>query len=150
MVRATGDRIKRGIIRDFPTAYTNRFGHKVKVGFQVLEVRRDGAPESYRVESVAESKKIYLGQKDIFLSLGVDTYTLKYRTTRHLGFFREFDELYWNVTGNAWTFPLDQVGGRNMPVIPASWGPKARTSWPLYATAGWSSPAPRASPRGRE
>jgi uncharacterized membrane protein YgcG len=109
VVRATGDQIKRGIVRDFPTVYKDRFGNRVTVGFKVLEARRDGAHEPYRVESAATGRKIYLGQKDIFLSPGVYTYTLKYRTTQQLGFFREFDELYWNVTGNAWTFPLDQV-----------------------------------------
>ena len=107
VVRATGDQIKRGIVRDFPTVYTDRFGHRVKVGFKVLEARRNGAHEPYRVESAGDGKKIYLGQKDIFLSPGVYTYTLTYRTTRQLGFFTDFDELYWNVTGHAWTFPID-------------------------------------------
>ena len=26
---------------------------------------------------------------------------------RELGFFQDFDELYWNVTGNGWTFAID-------------------------------------------
>lgn len=108
-VRATGDQIKRGIVREFPTVYTDRFGHRVKVGFKVLEARRDGAHEPYRVESAANGKKIYLGQKDIFLSAGVYVYTLTYQTTRQLGFFKDFDELYWNVTGHAWTFPIDRA-----------------------------------------
>jgi hypothetical protein len=43
VVRATGGQIKVGIVRDFPTVYKDRFGHKVKVGFRMLEVRRDGA-----------------------------------------------------------------------------------------------------------
>jgi len=30
-----------------------------------------------------------------------------YRTNRQLGFFRDHDELYWNVTGNGWKFPID-------------------------------------------
>jgi uncharacterized membrane protein YgcG len=34
---------------------------------------------------------------------------LTYRTDRQLGFFKEHDELYWNVTGNGWEFPLDRV-----------------------------------------
>ena len=109
VVRATGDQIKRGIVRDFPTVYTDRLGHKVKVGFKVLEAGRDGAPEPYRVESVANGKKIYLGRKDIFLSPEAYTYTLTYRTTRQLGLFKDFDELYWNVTGHGWTFPIDRV-----------------------------------------
>ena len=26
-----------------------------------------------------------------------------------MGFFKDFDELYWNVTGNGWTFPIDRA-----------------------------------------
>ena len=109
VVRATGDQIKRGIVRDFPTTYTNRFGHKVIVGFRILEVQRDGTAEPYHLESAPNGKKVYIGQKDIFLSPGVYTYTLTYHTTRQLGFFPDFDELYWNVTGHGWTFPLDRA-----------------------------------------
>src|SRR5690606_19069399 len=32
-----------------------------------------------------------------------------YRTDRQLGFFRDHDELYWNVTGNGWGFPIDEA-----------------------------------------
>lgn len=109
VVQATGDQIEHGLVRDFPTVYDSFFSARVKVGFEVLEIRRDGAPEPYRVESVPKGKRIYLGRPDFFLAPGVYTYTIRYRTTRQLGFFPDFDELYWNVTGNAWTFPLDRV-----------------------------------------
>jgi uncharacterized membrane protein YgcG len=107
VVRATGQQIKRGIVRDFPTVYTDRFGHQVKVGFQVLEVRRDGTREPYHLSPAANGEKVYIGREKVFLRPGVHTYTLKYRTTRQIGFFKDFDELYWNVTGNGWTFPID-------------------------------------------
>jgi uncharacterized membrane protein YgcG len=106
-VRASGDQIKRGIVRDFPTVYRGRFGHQVTVGFRVLEVRRNGAPEPHQVKGTANGQKLYIGQRGVFLPHGIHTYTLTYRTTRQLGFFRDYDELYWNVTGNGWTFPID-------------------------------------------
>jgi uncharacterized membrane protein YgcG len=109
VVRATGDQIKRGIVRDFPTVYTDRLGRKVSVGFRILEVRRDGTTEPYHLKSAPNGEKVYLGHQDIFLSPGVYTYTLTYHTTRQLGFFPDFDELYWNVTGNEWTFAIDRV-----------------------------------------
>jgi Predicted membrane protein (DUF2207) N-terminal domain len=38
------------------------------------------------------------------------------RTTRQIGFFKNFDELYWNVTGTGWTFPIDVAEARiNLP-----------------------------------
>ena len=67
-VQATGQEIKRGIIRDFPTTYRDRLGNTVTVGFKVEEVLRDGRPEPYHTESAANGVKIYIGQKDVFLT----------------------------------------------------------------------------------
>lgn len=111
-VRAEGKEIKRGIIREFPTTYRDRFGTTVRVGFEVVKVLRDGASESYRVESTSKSKKVYIGQKEVFLPPGVYTYTLTYRADRQIGYFKEYDELYWNATGNDWTFPIDWAQAR--------------------------------------
>jgi uncharacterized membrane protein YgcG len=108
-VEADRQEIKRGIIRDFPTTYKDRLGNTVTVGFQLLEVLRDGRPEPYHTERAANGVKIRIGQKDVFLQPGEYTYTIKYRVDRELGFFKDFDELYWNVTGNGWTFAIDRA-----------------------------------------
>ncbi len=106
-VRAEGNAIKRGILRDFPTTYRDRLGNRVRAGFEVLSVRRDGRNEPYALESLSNGKRIRIGTADVFLDQGSHTYEISYRTTRQLGFFGDFDELYWNVTGNGWTFPID-------------------------------------------
>jgi hypothetical protein len=108
-VQAAGQEIKRGIIRDFPTTYRDRLGNTVRVGFQVEEVLRDGRAEPFQTESVSNGVKIRIGQKDVFLRSGPYTYTIRYRVDRELGFFKDFDELYWNVTGNGWTFAIDHA-----------------------------------------
>jgi uncharacterized membrane protein YgcG len=108
-VRAAGDQIKRGIYRDFPTRYRDLLGNQYVVGFEVVEVQREGKPEPYRIESISNGKKIYIGAKNVYLEPGEYTYTLAYRTTRQLGFFPDHDELYWNVTGNGWTFPIERA-----------------------------------------
>jgi uncharacterized membrane protein YgcG len=108
-VQATGQEIKRGIIRDFPTTYRDRLGNTVAVGFKVEAVLRDGRPEPYHTQSAANGVKIYIGQQNVFLKPGTYTYTIRYRVDRELGFFKDFDELYWNVTGNGWTFAIDRA-----------------------------------------
>jgi len=105
-VVSTGSRIKRGIYRAFPTTYKDRFGNTVRVGFEVVKILRDGRPEPYRVREFANGKRIYIGDKNTFLQTGEYTYTIIYITDRQLGFFDEFDELYWNVTGNGWAFTI--------------------------------------------
>ena len=108
-VQATGEQIKRGIVREFPTRYTGRDGSSVRVGFTLLDVQRDGVTEPYHTENKSNGVAIYVGSKDVFLQPGRYSYTLIYRTTRQLGFFEEHDELYWNVNGNGWRLPLDRV-----------------------------------------
>ena len=44
-VRAEGNRIRRGIYRDFPTEYRDRYGNDVVVGFDIISVQRNGARE---------------------------------------------------------------------------------------------------------
>jgi uncharacterized membrane protein YgcG len=105
-VRAEGNRIKRGIFREFPTTYFRRGGHRVTVGFELLSVRRNGMDEPYHIERRSNGIAIYIGHKDRFLSPGVYTYEMRYRTDRQLGFFADHDELYWNVTGVDWDFPI--------------------------------------------
>ena len=107
MVRAEGDQIKRGIYRDFPTVYKERGGGTHIVGFTVVETLRDGEPVNHWTESLSNGVRVYMGHKDRYLPRGKYTYRLTYRTDRQIGFFDSFDELYWNVTGNGWIFPID-------------------------------------------
>ncbi|MES9960109.1 MAG: DUF2207 domain-containing protein [Sedimenticola sp.] len=111
-VRAEGRQIKRGIYRDFPTDYQDRLGNDYRVGFELIDVLRDGVSEPHHTERIGNGIRIYAGSRDIFLQQGVYTYTFSYRTTRQLGFFDNHDELYWNVTGNGWAFPIDRATAR--------------------------------------
>jgi uncharacterized membrane protein YgcG len=105
-VNAEGDDIRHGIYRDFPTSY-QRDGRRVRVGFTVQSVERDGQREPYRNESISGGRRVKIGDADANVPRGEHTYVLRYTTTRQLGFFPGYDELYWNVTGNFWRFPID-------------------------------------------
>lgn len=108
-VRAEGRQIRRGIYRDFPTRYRDRWGNRVQVSFTPLEVLRDGEPEPWFTEQLSNGVRLNTGD-DSFLPTPLETtYTLRYRTHRQLGFFDEHDELYWNVTGNGWAFAIDEA-----------------------------------------
>ena len=108
-VQVEGREIRRGILRDFPTEYRDRLGNKVRLSFDVLGVRRNGAAESYATEALANGVRIRIGNRDVLLPHGSHRYAITYRTTRQLGFFDAHDELYWNVTGNGWTFAIDRA-----------------------------------------
>ncbi len=106
-VLAAGDKIRHGIYRDFPTRYKDRLGNRYTVMFEVSGVLRDGNPEAYHTESIAGGVRVYFGDKDTLVSNGIHNYVFTYTTNRQLGFFKDHDELYWNVTGLGWVFPID-------------------------------------------
>lgn len=105
-VAAEGQEIKRGIFRDFPLYAEDASGRRVEVDFDLVSVERDGAPEEYHTESIAGGIRIYAGSADVFLNPGDYTYTITYTTGRQIRYFEDHDELYWNVTGNGWRFPI--------------------------------------------
>ncbi len=111
-VRSEKKQIKRGIYRDFPTDYKDRFGNRYRVGFEVVEVTRDGRPDGWHTKAEGKGVRVYMGRKSDYLDSGDYTYALTYRTNRQLGFFDDHDELYWNVTGNHWSFPIEDVSAR--------------------------------------
>ncbi len=104
-VNVEGYQINHGIYRDFPTTY-QRDGRRVRVGFDVAGVTRNGQPEPYATESLGNGVRLKIGDADSYVPHGVQTYVIRYTTTRQLGFFEGYDELYWNVTGNGWAFPI--------------------------------------------
>lgn len=121
-VRAEGEKVRRGIYRDFPTSYKDRRGNHYKVELNVLEVKRNGAAEPFHTEKRANGVRIYIGSQDRMIEHGIHEYQLRYRTSRQLGYFDNFDELYWNVTGNGWIFPIDRASARiELPEPVNSW-----------------------------
>ena len=107
VVRAEGNAIRRGICRDFPTRYKDRAGNRVVVGCQMIEVLRDGSPEPWFTERISNGIRINTGNDDFLPTPAQFTFTLRYRTTRQLGFFDTHDELYWNAIGTGWDFPIE-------------------------------------------
>lgn len=105
-VMVTNDRIKKGIVRAFPVDYRDAKGRAVTVGFDVLSTSVDGAPMKWAQSKEGRAVMVRVGDPDRTLEPGLHRFTLEYRTTRQLGFYEDHDELYWNVTGNEWKFPI--------------------------------------------
>jgi hypothetical protein len=108
-VIAAGRQIRHGIYRDFPTSYRDTLDNHYVVGFAMLSASRDGADEPFRVEDYSNGKRIYLGSANVMVPAGRHVYTITYTTNRQLGFFKDHDELFWNVTGLGWAFPVRQA-----------------------------------------
>lgn len=99
--------IKRGIVRAFPLYYINKYKLFQNTTFKLKEVLRDGRQENYHTENHENGILLYTGSKDIFLENGDYTYSITYETDHQLKSLKDLDELYWNVTGNGWSFRID-------------------------------------------
>lgn len=112
-VFAEGYDIRRGIYRDFPQDYNTKMGLKQHRPLKVISVTRNGLMEPYTVEKLGSGTRIRIGSADVFLETNsVQKYTITYRTGRQLWFDKTGDELYWNVTGNFWNFPIRKASAR--------------------------------------
>jgi len=108
-VRAEGNQIRRGIYRDFPVEYEDRLGNTYNIKLEPLAVQRNGSRESFHTVRSGRHVRTYFGSSNRFIEHGEHTYVFRYRANRMLGFFDQHDELYWNVTGNEWVFPIDKA-----------------------------------------
>ncbi|MFB9171981.1 DUF2207 domain-containing protein [Roseibium salinum] len=111
-VRAEGDQIKRGIFRDIPLTAEGPDGRLYDVGFDLVSVQQDGRPAPHFTRRNSGGVRIYVGEEGVFLRPGDYTYTITYETDRQVRFFDNHDEIYWNVTGNEWAFPIDEAVAR--------------------------------------
>lgn len=124
-LESEGVAIQRGIQRDFPTRYRSFQAGLVEVGFTVISVTRNGHAEPFQLMPMANGQRVRIGSADTLIAPGPHTYQLRYRTTRQLAFFQTFDELYWNVTGTGWTFPIEQAEARITLPTAARFGKRA-------------------------
>lgn len=117
-VRVLGQEIRRGIYRDFPTDFPRASGlGRIQAPFEVLAVDRNGRPEPWSQESIGGpggrgGVRVRIGDPDVLLEHGEHTFVLRYETWRWVGFGEDADQLYWNVTGNGWAFPIREATAR--------------------------------------
>ena len=107
-VNAEHVQINHGIYREIPVVYTYH-GQKSAIGFSIKDIKRDGLKEPYHVKNMDNGPRIYIGDKNSYVPMGVHTYSIEYEVFNVIGFFPDHDEFYWNVTGNGWTFPIEKA-----------------------------------------
>ncbi|TPG36369.1 DUF2207 domain-containing protein [Flavobacterium pectinovorum] len=110
-VYAAQQEIDHGIFRQLPM---KNYSSKVSRNnfYTVLDVTKDWIKEPYHIDVDGENFKIYIGDKDISLSEGTYTYKLIYEVEAQIHSYDNFDEVYWNVTGNYWQFDIENVSAK--------------------------------------
>lgn len=105
-VTVEGREIRRGIIRELPLTRTAPDGVRWATPYEVLRVEQDGRPATWQATRAGDRLLIRIGDPDILLPRRPHTYSITYRSGAQVRAFPEHDELWWNVTGEDWVFPI--------------------------------------------
>ena len=120
---------RHGILREFVTA--QGYNPADDLDPRAASIRRDvkwwrrypldvisvvsDAPSKYAVESVKSSfnadlqtERVRIGDSNVLVT-GPHTYTIHYEQKGAVNALPGDDELFWNIVGNGWNVPIDQV-----------------------------------------
>lgn len=100
---------RHGIFRTLPTVKTNNAGKKFRLEYVKFSVS-DNLNKKYSYKKSEENDEITLkiGDPNRTVS-GVHVYKIFYSVAGALSYFSDHDELYWNITGNSWTVPINSA-----------------------------------------
>jgi uncharacterized membrane protein len=97
-----------GIIREIPIEYSGPHGSNYTLFLTVKSVT-DESGAKLKVENSRDRQyrklKIYIPDADN----STRTISIEYTISNALRFFDDHDEFYWNVTGDAWSMPIDSA-----------------------------------------
>ncbi|MEO8066648.1 MAG: DUF2207 domain-containing protein [Flavobacteriales bacterium] len=108
-IHAEGDEFKRGIVRKLPLLFEDHNGKEWHVQYELSTVEVFGATSPYHTATEGDDFVLYVGSEGNFLQPGDYPYRITYTTKGQVGFFPDYDEIYWNVSGNGWDFPIDSI-----------------------------------------
>jgi len=93
-----GANLRHGIYREIP---------EKDIEIEVVDVKDEkGESYPYQVSKRGGKVKIKIGDPQKLIS-GVKEYNIKYKVKKAIRYLKNYDELYWNVTGNEWQVPIE-------------------------------------------
>jgi len=100
---------KHGIYRTIPFVKSNKEGKQYQMEVNVVSVTDEsGNPYLYTTSKLNSNISIKIGDPGRTIT-GIHTYVISYSVKGALTYFSDHDELYWNVTGNEWTVPIQSA-----------------------------------------
>jgi len=96
-----------GIHRTIPIEYPGPNGTNYELFVDVRSVTEDGAKLKYDSSSSGAYRDLKIYIPDAINA--TRTVEIAYRVRNGTRFFDQYDEFYWNVTGNDWPVPIDRA-----------------------------------------
>ncbi len=111
-IRVTFERRRRGIFRDLPVTFINAVGEETRTPITVVGVTDEqGRTRAFDLIRTPDGLRLKVGQYDVWLG-GEQVYVFQYRVENAIQFLDDYDELYWNVTGNDWQVAIESASAR--------------------------------------
>jgi hypothetical protein len=98
-----------GLTRILTTHYKDRFGNPCVSDYRVLFVSRDGKPEDYTDQHLADAVYINIGDQNKTVTAGEHTYSITFRVTNAVNMFKDHDELYSCAVSYGWNDYVDSA-----------------------------------------
>ncbi|KKQ18221.1 MAG: hypothetical protein US31_C0007G0027 [Berkelbacteria bacterium GW2011_GWA1_36_9] len=101
---------KHGIYRDIPYRYLDKERKKYfQTDISDIKVTNEtGNPYQFTSTEKNNNLRLQVGDPNKTIS-GEHIYKISYKVSGVLNYFSDHDELYWNVTGDSWTVPIDKI-----------------------------------------
>jgi uncharacterized membrane protein len=97
--------IKHGIFRSILLHNSK----KEPIEIRVISVTDQNGKSYEFTESISDDFLILrIGDLNKMIS-GVKEYNISYQVFGSIGYYDDFDEIYWNVTGNEWSVPIESI-----------------------------------------
>lgn len=97
---------RHGIFRNIPYTKYNEQKKRFDMDLDVASVTDEAnTPYKFTVSNVNEQVQIKIGDPNRTIT-GIHTYIISYKVKGALGYFKDHDELFWNITGNDWQVPI--------------------------------------------
>jgi uncharacterized membrane protein len=99
-----GEEERHGIYRTIPYYFQGR-----KLEFNLISVEDDSG-SSYQVWEEKNDVKVYwrIGDPEVLVK-GENVYNITYEVKGAINYFKEHDEIYWNVNGTEWEMGINEV-----------------------------------------
>ncbi len=129
------DRPRHGIYREIPYKYRDDLGKILETPMKVISVT-DGSGKAwkYKVKRTGPVINIRIGDANRYVE-GNQTYAITYKVENAILFFKDHDELYWNVTGNHWKAPIREASAD----VALAVKKKSKDLWAACYTGGYGS-----------
>ncbi len=105
-INAEGNIFRHGLLRKLPRRYVDSYKISHHTDYQLGDILVNDLSSSFHTEENSDALSVYIGSKDNLLSPGSYSYTIHYHVKNALNYFKDADEIYWNITGNEWQIPI--------------------------------------------